>query len=201
MEKNIDSFNENIDGKEKKTKSPRANNNYWIIGLILTAFFCVITFVALCVFRNLDITDGIRILTVRITLLLLTFSVGLHAHELRALRSEKTRLDESFFNLKFKKIELNSIPKKNSALQKDMKSNWDNARNKLEENMANNESVRNILFPLACLCIINYFFALFFSCASSVGLGVESLDFLAIGFLLSGSATFIFGLTVVIIKD
>lgn len=129
---------------------------------------------------------------------LLTFSVAIHAHELRALRSEKSKLVEAVAQLDLKRIDSHSKVEEDSAVLEEYIETFSIAINNFKYNFRKNLFARIVLYPTARLCILSYVLALIFSVISALFPGIIWFDICAVGFLLSGLFVLGFGLTKII---
>ena len=187
--------------KNKKWMKSYLTNTFYKLGLLIMFASCIMS-IALFTVTSIALNE-VRNFVVQFTLLLFTFSVALHAHELRALRMERTGLLGAVSQLEFKRLESQIVFQEDSSLQVEMERDLEDNWFRLSGYLTKNAMARNVLYPVASLCILNYTFAITFSLlASLISSDYSSwLDVLAIGFLASGFSTLVIGFVAIIRRE
>ena len=178
-------------------------NRLYLVGFVIIFATC---WMSLSIFLTTELSGMIgevRSLAAQVILLLFTFTVALHAHELRALRMEKSKLLEMVYQLELKRIESEIVLNGKSSLQNEMSTNLENTWYRISGSVLKNSVARSVLYPVARLCILDYSVAITLLVVSSLVSGNHSrwLDALSTGFLASGFVTLVFGFFEIIRRD
>lgn len=198
MESNLLRFIEEMENEEKRMKSFLKNTIWHAGGWFAFISFCFTIPVFLLLELNLN--NDLRTSMVQLIIALFTFSVAIHGHELRALRSEKTRLIETVTNLDLKLIDMKS-KQTDPEMQKSVDLTFKNAMIKLEGTSRKNILSRIVLYPTATLSILYFGLALLFSILAALTSGIVIFDMCSVSFLASGLFVLGFGLTKIIVDE